>query len=379
MNVLIAIDKFKGCATSLQLAGAIRDAILERDPMATVTAIPIADGGDGTLDALDFILGNKVKSRKVIVKGPLPHLPSVNARYLLNKDAGEAYVELASASGLALVPRSERDVMLASTASTGVVLAHAINSGARHIFLGLGGSATTDCGMGILWALGVRFLDAKGNSLEPCGENMLHVCKVDTSRLSAAVKSTRFTLLTDVNNPLYGDNGAAQVFAPQKGATSAQVRLLDKGLKVMARLMPSHVPLMAGAGAAGGVAAGMVAFLNAEIKPGAQALLGLARFDDLLNDAQLVITGEGVIDSQTAMGKAAWAVLNKAHNRGVLVVAICGSVEPGLNVAQLGFDKVIAVTPQSMPLEQAVNTATALALVKDAVKEMEINEIKRMF
>lgn len=371
MNVVIAIDKYKGCATSQQLAGVIKEAILEKYPVASVITIPIADGGDGTLDALEFILGNRVKSRSVRVKGPLPHLPSVDARYLLDIDAKDAYVELAAASGLALVPPDERDVMLANTASTGVVLAHAINKGARHIFLGLGGSATTDCGMGLLCALGVRFLDGDGNILEPSGKNMLKVKNVDTSRLSDAVKNTTFTLLTDVSNPLYGPEGAACVFAPQKGATVRQVKILDRGLRNMAGFMSADVPQQPGAGAAGGVAAGMMTFLYAEIVPGAEALLNLAHFDSLLDDANLVITGEGRIDSQTASGKAPWVVLDAARKRGVPVVAICGSIEQGLDVAKMGFKQVIEVTPRSMLLEQAMDTTFALGLVKEAVRNIK--------
>lgn len=367
MNIVIAIDKFKGCATSQQLAGAIKEAILEKNPCNVVTTIPIADGGDGTLQALELLLANRVKSLVVRVKGPLPHLPSVDARYLIDKEAQEAFVELATASGLALVPREERDVMLSSTASTGVVLAHAINSGARHIVLGLGGSATTDCGMGVLWALGVRFLDASGNALEPSGENMLRVKTIDTSHLSQAVSDTHFTLLTDVDNPLYGCNGTAWVYGPQKGANAQQVRRLDRGLRNLASFMPAHVPQLAGAGAAGGVAAGMMAFLNAEIVSGAEALLRLAHFDSLLDDAQLVITGEGRFDSQSTMGKAPWVVMEAARKRGVPVIAVCGSVEPGLDAAQLGLEQLIAVTPPNMPLEQAMDTATALGFVKKAL------------
>ena len=370
MNVVIAIDKFKGCATSWQLAEAIKDSIIEKHHDATVTIIPIADGGDGTLNALEFIGGNRVKRVTVRVKGPLPHLPIVDAQYLLDKEKHEAYVELATASGLALVPHAERDVMHASTASTGVVLAHAINRGARHIILGLGGSATTDCGMGLLWSLGVRFLDSDGNSLAPCGKNMMRVKSIDTSGLSQAVKDTRFTLLSDVSNPLYGDNGAACVFAPQKGATARQVKLLDNGLRNMASLMPDGVAHMRGAGAAGGVAAGMLAFLNAKIVPGAQALLDMAGFDSLLDNAQLVITGEGRFDSQTLMGKAPWVVMKASQSHGVPVVALCGSVEAGLDTSQLGFEHIIAVTPPSLPLEEAMDTATALELVKEAVRRI---------
>lgn len=370
MNIVIAIDKFKGSATQEQLSSTIEKTIKQCAKDAHIIVVPVADGGDGTMQAIHNILGNQVKTRKVRVQAPVPHLPSIDAEYLIDKSTGTAFMDLATASGLALVPPDKRKAMRANTAGTGVVIAHAINNGARHIIMGLGGSATTDCGTGILWALGVRFLDKNGMNLPPCGEMLNRIHQVDTSRISDAVRATRFTLLTDVDNPLHGPNGAAYVYAPQKGASERQVVLLDKGLKHLANLMPADVPETAGAGAAGGVAAGMMAWLDATIKPGIDTMLEMAKFDEILDNADLVITGEGRIDRQTMMGKAPAGVLKAAQRHDIPVIALCGSIAPDINVKELGFTQVIPITPTDMPIEQAMDTTTTLHNVEAAVAEL---------
>lgn len=367
MNIVIAIDKFKGSATQEQLSCTIENTIRQCVDNAHIAVVPIADGGDGTLHAIRNILGNEVKSKKVKVKAPLTQLPGVDAEYLLDKSTETAFLDLATASGLALVPHDLRDVMRASTAGTGVVIAHAINNGARHIVMGLGGSATNDGGTGILWALGTRFLDKNGNNLEPCGKNLQRIHTVDTSRLSKAVKATCFTLLTDVDNPLYGANGAAYIYAPQKGASPKQVVALDKGLQQLASFMPVNVPEMSGAGAAGGVAAGMMAWLNTTLRSGIDTILEMAHFDEKLRDADLVITGEGRIDRQTVMGKAPAGVLKAAQRQHKPVIALCGSIDQEINVQELGFEQVIPITPPDMPLHEAMQTSITLQNLASAI------------
>ncbi len=415
MKVVIAIDKFKGCASSEQLAQAIGDEIGRLVPDAHVVALPIADGGDGTMQCIRGILGDRAKLCLMNVSAPLPQLPHVEAQYLLDGDT--AYMDLATASGLALVPDGYRDVMQASTRGTGEMIAHAINHGARHIVLGLGGSATCDGGTGILAALGFRLLDKNGNVISPCGGNLARIERISSksgkwkvewssffgdqkSRIGGRgsgtlpyhspllpiksfhvphsinncvdlkVLSTQFTLLSDVDNPLYGDNGAACVFAPQKGASLKQVKRLDEGLRHFATLLPPHIAHLPGAGAAGGVAAGMIAFLNAIIKPGVNVLLEMAHFDDLIADADLIITGEGRIDAQTLHGKAPAGVLEAAKPRGIPVIALCGCIAPGTDTTAMGFTQVVPVTPQGTPLQQALDTATALRNVKAATRRL---------
>ena len=368
MKVVIAIDKFKGSATSEQLAQVIGEEILSVCPDAQVVAVPIADGGDGTMECVKSIIGAKANTCQVSVMAPLRQLPQVKAQYVIDGDT--AYMDLATASGLALVPDGCRDVMKASTFGTGEMIAHAINNGARHIVLGLGGSATCDGGTGILEALGFKFVDKNGNVLSPCGENLAKIDRINGNNVDSKVLNTRFTLLSDVDNPLYGEKGAAYIFAPQKGASQQQVALLDDGLRHFATLLPPHIAHLPGAGAAGGVTAGMMAMLNATIKPGIDVLLEMAHFDDLIANADLIITGEGRIDNQTLHGKAPAGVLKAAKKKGVPVIALCGCIAPGTNTTEMGFEKVLAVTPVGMPSEQALETMTTLRNVAAATREM---------
>ena len=365
MKVVIAIDKFKGSASSHQLSQVISKEIARLCPSAQVVAVPIADGGDGTMQCIKDVIGDKAETRDISVSAPLRQLPQVDAQYVTLGDT--AYMDLATASGLALVPDGCRDVMKASTFGTGEMIAHAINNGTRHIVLGLGGSATCDSGTGILAALGFKFLDNSGNELSPCGENLIKISSINSGNVDSEVFNTRFTLLSDVDNPLFGINGAAHVFAPQKGASPMQVKQLDEGLKHFATLLPPHIAQQPGAGAAGGVTAGMMAMLNASIKPGIEALLEMAHFDDIISDANLVITGEGRIDNQTLHGKAPAGVLKAAQRKGIPVVALCGCIAPGTDVSKMGFKQVIPVTPPEMPLEQAMNTDVTLRNVAAAI------------
>ena len=367
MKIVIAIDKFKGSATAQQLAQCINDAIVRKMPDAITCQVPIADGGDGTMHAIKTIMGNKVKEHMVMVYRPILNLNPVDAQYLLDESNRTAYMDLATASGLTLVPPLSRDIMSASTFGTGEMIADALSHGATHIVRGLGGSATCDGAMGILSALGCEFLDADMKHLMPCGSNLGRIAHVDVSGMTVAKQGIKFTLLTDVNNPLYGPQGAAHVFGPQKGASPLQVDELDNGLKNFAQFMPSGVTYLAGAGAAGGVAAGMVAFVDATIIPGIDYVLEMAHFDDTIADAQLVITGEGRIDEQTAMGKAPSGVLKAARRYNVPVVALCGSITPGTDISQLGFDCVIEVSPHNMPLHEAMIPATTLSNVEKAI------------
>ena len=367
MKIVIAIDKFKGSATAQQLAQCINDAIVRKMPDAITCQVPIADGGDGTMHAIKTIMGNKVKEHMVMVHRPILNLNPVDAQYLLDESNRTAYMDLATASGLTLVPPLSRDIMSASTFGTGEMIADALSHGATHIVMGLGGSATCDGAMGILSALGCEFLDADMKHLMPCGGNLRRIAHVNVSGMSVPEQGIKFTLLTDVNNPLYGPQGAAHVFGPQKGASPLQVDELDNGLKNFAQFMPSGVTYLAGAGAAGGVAAGMVAFVDATITPGIDYMLDMAHFDEAIADAQLVITGEGRIDKQTAMGKAPSGVLKAARRYNVPVVALCGSIAPGTDISQLGFDHVIEVSPHNMPLHEAMIPATTLSNVEKAI------------
>ena len=350
MKVIVACDKFKGSATSAQIAGAVRQGVLDACPAAQVVTVAVADGGDGTVEAVLAAQGGHARRVECRVEAPVPGMDTFVAGYAVVGDC--AVVELAAAGGLALVPPRLRDAMQASSVGAGQQIAHAIAGGCRRVMVGLGGSASTDGGTGLLSSLGFRFLDSDGRELRPCGANLHRIAAVDDSRVPSAVRRTRFTLWTDVTNPLCGPDGSAAVFAPQKGADAAQVAALNSGLRHLAALMPRPVACKPGAGAAGGVGAGLMAWLEAEVRPGAGAVLDMAGFDALLIGAALVITGEGRIDSQTASGKVPAAVLRRAHACGVPVAAICGSLAAG--TANMDFDAVLPIVPRPMSLTEAM-------------------------
>ena len=322
MKIVLAFDKFKGSATSLELAKAAADAIHAVHPDAETVIFPCADGGDGTLEAL-MPKGAELIEKEVAA--PLLSLPKVKAKYALK--GPHAVIELAAASGLALVPEEQRDVMQANTFGTGELMLDAIRRGAKRITLGIGGSATNDCGMGILAALGFRFYDADGQELPPNGKNLALVAEINKNAVPEQVLSAQIDVITDVKNPLCGPDGAAAVYGPQKGASPQEVAVLDAGCANFARFMADGVADAPGAGAAGGVGAGLLGFLNATLHPGAEAVLKFLHFEEALDGADLVLTGEGKMDATTAQGKLPAAVASLCQKHGVPVVALCGLLE----------------------------------------------------
>ena len=250
------------------------------------------------------------------------------------------------------------------------MIADAIIKGARHIVLGLGGSATCDGGMGLLAAMGCCFANDNGKAINPCASSLRFIKMIDTWDMDIFTRDVQFTLLTDVNNPLLGPNGAAAVFAPQKGATPHQVTLLEQGLRNFSLHMPTDVTQKPGAGAAGGVAAGMMAFLNATVEPGIDWILNMAHFERAIANALLIITGEGRIDNQTSRGKAPAGVLRAATLYNIPVIALCGSIDPQFKPKGLRFSQVICVTPPDMPLEKAMDTRTTLANVRRTIRNL---------
>lgn len=366
MKIIIAVDKFKGSLTSAQAAQAVSRGVLSAMADATVVTMPVADGGDGTVEAVLAAMGDKARLVTCNVQPPLPHMATISAAYALTGH-DTAVIELAAASGLARVPHDRRDALQASTFGTGQMIAHAIAGGCRHVMVGLGGSASTDGGTGLLSALGFKLLDSQGNKIAGCGANLSRISAVDASSVSPEVRSTRFTVWTDVTNPLCGPNGAASVFGPQKGANPAQVAMLDHGLRHLSTLMPTDVSHKAGAGAAGGTAAGMMAWLGADVAPGAEAVLGIARFGEALHGASLVITGEGRIDGQTAMGKAPAVVARLAHAAGVPVIALTGCL--ATNATTDEFDAILPILPRPMTEAEAMSCLVAAAEVERTARQ----------
>lgn len=369
MKIVIAIDKFKGSASGSQVANAVHHGITAVLPQAQVVTVPVADGGEGTLQALAAALP-QLQTLQCEVPAPLLQLPPVTAHYLLDKEKSTAYIELATASGLMLVPQPLRNPMSTSTLGTGVMILDAINHGARHIVLGIGGSATNDCATGILASLGFEFLDSDQCHVFPCGSNLERIVTVDTSGVSPEVKNTRFTIICDVDNPFYGKNGAAHIYGPQKGASPSEVEQLDRGMSHFASLMPPEVATTPGAGAAGGVGGGLMAFVNAKLVSGIDAVLDSLNFDDTVHDADLIITGEGRIDGQTAMGKTAGGVLRAGKRNDIPVVAICGALDSDARIDNMGFDGIFSIAQQPCSLEQAMDTKQCLHNIEATVKQI---------
>lgn len=360
MKIVIAPDSFKENLTSLEVAAAIERGIRRVLPKARCVKVPMADGGEGTVQSLVDATGGRI--RKCKVTGPMGQ--AVVARYGLLGDGKTAVIEMAEASGLPLVPRAQRNPLLSSTYGTGQLLADAVRRGVKHIIIGIGGSATNDGGAGMAQALGVRFLDAAGRVLEgPAAGGMLdRIDRIDPSAMHSRLRDVTISVACDVDNPLCGRKGASAVFGPQKGATPAMVEQLDRNLRHFADLIKRDlgvdVARRPGAGAAGGLGAGLMAFTGATLKKGVDLVIEATRLDRYLKGADLAITGEGRVDFQTAFGKTPAGVAAAAHRCGVPVVAIGGGLADDANgVYAHGIDGLESATPRDMDLDTAIRNS----------------------
>lgn len=362
-KVVIASDSFKGCLSSAEVARAAGMGVLDVCPGCEVVSLAVADGGEGTVDALAATLGARI--RRVEVSGPLGR--RVVAEYAIAPD-GTAVIEMAKASGLTLLSPDERNPLAATTYGTGELVADALDKGCRRFLICIGGSATNDAGTGTLEALGYVFTDAEGRRLKGCGESLGKIADVDTTGADPRLKESHFIVACDVDSPFCGPEGAAYVYAPQKGATPEMVATLDEGMRSFSRIIYKvtgmDVTDIAGAGAAGGLGGALKAFLNAEMSPGAAMVLDAVGFDEAIKGADLVITGEGRMDAQTITGKLPYTVAQRASARGVPVIAICGRSE----VDALRYFKTICqVTPSDMPLAEALRPDTASLNIRTAI------------
>lgn len=335
-NILIAPDSFKGTLDAYEVCEIARDAILEIDPSANVRMLPMADGGEGITDCLVRLLGGEMV--EIPVRGPLGE--TVRARYGM-LPSGAAVIEMAQAAGLPLLGGA-RDPLHAATYGVGEMLLDARARGAREILLGIGGSATNDMGIGMAAAIGFRFLDTNGKYVEPVAANMRAVARVLPPD---APFDLPVTCACDVDNPLLGARGATAVYGSQKGVTADTYELLERGLENLIGRIDPAIADIPGAGAAGGLGAGVIAFLQGRLVPGAQLVLDAARFDDLLADIDLVITGEGRMDAQSINGKVPCAVGMRCQRAGVPCVAVCGSLGEGWeNMHACGVCSAVACT-----------------------------------
>lgn len=363
MKIVVASDSFKDSLTSLEVATAASAGILAVLPEAEVIALNVADGGEGTVRTMIDTLGGDLVT--ALVFDPLGR--PITAQYGV---AGTtAIIEMASASGLPLLRAEERDPWMTSTYGTGEIMMDAIRRGCRNILLGIGGSATNDAGTGMLRALGFRFYDAKGREIIwCCGGQLGNIAHVDDTAVSVAVRQAHFTIACDVDTPFCGREGATHVFAPQKGADKDMVTHLEQGMVSLAQLLKraynKDITSMPGAGAAGGMGGGCYALLNATLTSGIEMVLDAMDFDAIIQDADLIITGEGKIDSQTPKGKVAAGVLARGKKQYIPVIAIGGRVEMCDTLAEMGFAGIYPISEEDMPLEVAMQRDVAMSNIE---------------
>lgn len=365
-QITIAVDSFKGSLSSYDVACAAEQGILSVLPHCKVKKISIADGGEGTAQALISTLQGEW--REVRVHDPL--MRPIMARYGVVDEGRTAIIEMASASGLTLLSTEERNPLLTTTYGTGEMIADAVRRGARHLLIGIGGSATNDAGMGMLEALGYRFYDCKGHLVAGCGARLERVAQIDASGAMPELKECLLEVACDVKNPLYGPQGAAHIYAPQKGASPEVVERLDEGLKNFASVVNPTAAHSEGAGAAGGLGYALQAVLGARLRAGIEMVLDAIHFDQIISGSDLVITGEGRIDYQTVMGKAPSGVLQRATKQGIPVVAIGGSVEESKAVQRSGFAAILPVVSGPMTLEYAMQHDVAARGVCRTVEQI---------
>lgn len=360
MKIVISIDSLKGSLTSIEAANAIKKGILSVDNKSDVVIMPLADGGEGTVEAL--VQGMNGEEKVISVTGPINE--KVNATYGILKETNTAIIEMAQASGLPLVPAELRNPLNTTTYGVGEIIKEAIEKGCRNFIVGIGGSATNDCGVGMLQALGFEFYDENDNLVGLGGKVLNQIKRIKTDNKLKELDECNFKIACDVNNPLYGENGAAYIYGPQKGATEEIVKELDKGLKNFAEVVKkdlgkdiSHIE---GAGAAGGLGFGFLGFLNSKLESGIKIILDEIKLEEVVKDADIVITGEGRLDNQTAMGKAPIGVAKLAKKHGAKVIAIAGCTTPdAVKCNEEGIDAYFSIVNKAMTIDEAMKKENA--------------------
>jgi len=361
LRVLVAPQSYKGSLDAFAVAGAIVEGLRLVWPDAEYDIVPIADGGEGTVEAL--VTASRGEYRETRVEDPLGR--PVVARWGMMGDGQTAVIEMAAASGLPLLDRSERNPLVTSTYGTGQLMKAALDGGARKLIVGIGGSATNDGGAGMAFALGARFTDAGGKYLSRGGKALGKLAHIDVSKLDTRLSETEIVVASDVTNPLTGPTGASAVYGPQKGATPDGVRLLDSALAnyshVLAADLGVDVSDTPGAGAAGGLGAGLIAFCGARMERGVDLIFDAMNFDAHLEKCNIVFTGEGRIDGQDVFGKAPIVVAERAAARGLPVIVIVGSIGRGYESCyQHGVSAVVSIMNRPMTIERAVQHTRAL-------------------
>lgn len=355
MKIVLAPDKFKGALTGNEFCDAAAEGIKKAFPAAEIIRLPLADGGDGTIEILtDHLQGELIN---VTVSDPL--FRPIEASYLWLEAKKTAFIEMAEASGMKLLNSAEQNCRKTTTFGTGEFVAKAIEKGAEAIILGIGGSATNDCGIGMATALGYRFLDENGKEIQPIGENLIKIHQIDTTNVHPKLASTNIQIACDVTNPLYGENGAAYIYGPQKGASPSDVELLDNGLRNIANIIQKQFNIdlqnIEGSGAAGGMGAGTTTFLHGKLTSGIELVKSLLDFDQQIQNADWIITGEGKLDDQTFSGKTITGVIESAQQQHIPVAVFCGATDLSIEAQEkLGVQYVNAITKGASSLEDAM-------------------------
>lgn len=378
MTILLAPNAFKGCLTAPQVCDALAEGITRIFPDAEIIKVPVADGGDGTVESLVSATGGQFFTREVT--DPLGG--RVNARFGVMGDGETAVIEMAEASGLRLVPNEKRNPLITTTYGTGELIRAALEKGCRKLIIGIGGSATNDGGAGMAQALGAKLLDASGNELPFGGAALAKLARIDISPLTTHHSLLTVVVACDVDNPLCGDKGASAIYGPQKGATPEMVKQLDAALAhyatILKRNFGKDVANVPGAGAAGGLGAGLMAFLDARLERGVDIVMRAVNMRERVRHAHLVFTGEGAIDGSTVFGKAPVGVAHTAKEFGVPVVAVVGSAGAGYeDVYAHGIDAVVPITLRPMTLEEAMSDAHRL-IAETAERVMRLIRMGKM-
>lgn len=373
MRFVVAPDSFKGSLSAAEVAEALARGISEVFPDADVVCKPVADGGEGTVDAL--VAATSGQFIETTVTGPLG--TPVRARWGILGDQATAVIEVAAASGITLVPPGQRNPLVTTSRGTGELIRAALDAGCKRIIVGLGGSATNDGGAGMAQALGARLLDEAGRDLAPGGAALARLASIDAGGLDPRLAEVEIVGASDVTNPLLGPTGASTVFGPQKGASAADVKQLEAALTRYADVLtetatpgsPGDVRDAPGAGAAGGIGAGLLAFCGAALRPGADVVFEAIGLEDAVRCATVVITGEGKLDGQTAYGKAPLAVARLAKRYGKPVIAVAGILGAGAEkLYELGLDAAIAIAPG--PIDIHTSRRQAPRLLQDAGRRL---------
>lgn len=375
MNIVVAPQAFKGSLDALHVGQAIARGVRQVFPQAHVEILPVADGGEGTVRALVQASGGQTVTTRVM--GPLQR--PVNATWGLMRNGEIAVIEMAAASGLPLIRREERNPLKTTTFGTGELIKHALDHGVRQIIIGIGGSATNDGGAGMAQALGARFLDRDGQELRPGGGNLGRLERIDVSGLDSRLQNVEVDVACDVNNPLYGPTGATHVYGPQKGADAGMIEYLDTALKhyaeIVSRDVGKDIASIPGGGAAGGLGAGLVAFLNARLRPGVDIVFSAIDIERKIQEADLVFTGEGRMDRQDLYGKAPVAVAALAHRHGVPCIAVVGSTGRDYHVVyDHGIDAVIGTVNRPMTMDRAISESFKL-IVEAAMRACRLIQV----